>query len=136
MSLKYSYHADGTVPPKDGTWLFVFGSNRSGIHGAGAAKEAFQNWGAEWGVGIGRKGDSYAIPTKDAQVETEPLANIEFFIKETFLPFAAKQTSKQFFITRIGCGLAGYSDSQIAPLFKGATMNCNFPEQWKEFLEN
>lgn len=134
--MQLNYHPDGTKPVNDGNTIFVFGSNRAGIHGAGAAKEALENWGAYWGIGTGRMGQSYGIPTKDEKVESEPLDKIEYFIKEIFLPFAAKKSDLTFFVTRVGCGLAGYSDEQIAPFFKGATMNCNFPEQWKPYLEN
>jgi len=135
MATKFIYHPDGVTPEKDDKWIFVFGSNRAGIHGAGAAKEAFEHWGAEWGCGVGRKGQSYAIPTKDKDIKSESLEDIEYFIKEVFLTHAAKQ-QKLFFMTRVGCGLAGYTDAQIAPFFKGATRNVIMPEPWQQYLED
>ena len=133
MALKY--HQDGTKPSQNGYWVFVFGSNLSGIHGAGAAKEAYLNWGACLKQGIGIYGNSYAIPTKDLNIETLELVEIEKHVKD-FLECAADHLGSKFFVTRVGCGLAGYKDENIAPMFVGATDNCNFPQEWKQYLES
>ena len=125
------FHEDGTLPEKD--QIFVFGSNLAGRHGAGAAKKAL-DYGAKYGIGIGLYGQTYAIPTKDAYIETLPIASVATFISK-FCEFADTNSNLQFFITRVGCGLAGFSDDQIAPLFFGCSDNCDFPENWKSFLE-
>lgn len=113
--------------------VFVFGSNLAGIHGAGAALWARQFCGAELGVGEGITGSSYAIPTKDNRIRTLPLEKIREHV-DVFLRFASDNPSMTFKVTRIGCGLAGYSDGQMAPLFTGAPQNCLFPEEWLPYL--
>jgi len=98
--------------------LFVFGSNLSGIHGAGGAKLAHKKFGAEWGVGVGFTGQCYAIPTKDYGISrTLKIDEIKLFIDE-FIELASKNINYNFLVTRIGCGLAGYRDDEIALLFK------------------
>lgn len=114
---------------------FVFGSNLSGIHGAGAAKDALNQYGARWGVGIGRTGDSYAIPTKDRNIDTLPLEEIRVFVN-AFLTYARNHPELTFFVTRIGCGLAGYKDSDIGPMFTDAPINCELPKEWDEYKIN
>lgn len=109
--------------------VFVFGSNLAGRHGKGAALYARQHHGAVYGQGEGLQGDSYAIPTKDAQIRTLPLDAIAKHV-ETFLTFA-RQFNANFVVTRIGCGLAGYTDAQIAPMFKDAPANCLLPDGWR-----
>lgn len=126
----YTYHQDGTLPKNNE--IFVFGSNMAGIHGAGAAKAAVQ-FGALLGVGFGACGMTWAIPTKDEKLNVLPLEEIEIFV-EAFKLWIRNNPKRNFFVTRVGCGLAGYSDEQIAPMFRGA-MNCSFAEQWKKYLE-
>lgn len=109
--------------------IFVFGSNLAGRHGKGAALHARQHHGAAYGQGVGLWGDSYAIPTKDHQIQTLPLSVIERHVT-TFVEFA-RQFDATFVVTRIGCGLAGYTDAQIAPMFKNAPANCQLPEGWR-----
>ena len=113
--------------------VFVFGSNESGIHGAGAALYAYKKKGARYGVGFGRAGQSFAIPTKDTYIQTLDLETISMYV-QGFLAYAKSQYNTPFKITRIGCGLAGYKDEEIAPLFKGASHNCFFDEAWKPYL--
>jgi hypothetical protein len=129
---KYKYHKDGTQP-QDGE-VFVFGSNLAGIHGAGAAREAHRSYGAIMNRGMGLMGQSYAIPTKNERIQTIPLKDIAVYVK-LFIAATEQHYNRQFFITRIGCGLAGYTDADIAPMFKNSLTNCNFPEEWREFLE-
>lgn len=112
------------------TRIFVFGSNEAGRHGAGAALFARQRRGAVYGEGRGPTGFAYAIPTKDKELRTLPLARIKSGI-EQFLCYAAEHPELEFEVTRIGCGLAGYSDASIAPLFKDAPANCILPCGWR-----
>jgi hypothetical protein len=113
--------------------IFVFGSNESGIHGAGAAAYAKVHHGAVYGVGWGLQGTSFGIPTKDWDIETLDLGVIDFYVAR-FLAFAELKKHLTFKVTRIGCGLAGLEDYQIAPMFTHAPINCQFDEVWKEFL--
>lgn len=86
--------------------IFVFGSNLAGVHGAGAAKYALMKYGAIYGQGRGRQGQSYAIPTKDENIRTLPLHRIADEI-EVFSKYAALHHDEAFVLTPIGCGLAG-----------------------------
>jgi hypothetical protein len=113
--------------------IFVFGSNESGIHGAGAAKTAYMKHGARYGFSYGHCGDSWAIPTKDVDVLTMPLERIAQYV-QGFLAYAKGHPKMGFQVTRIGCGLAGLKDTDIAPMFKGASMNCFFDEIWRPIL--
>lgn len=128
----YDYHRDGAQPGDD--QVFVFGSNLAGIHGAGAARAAMDQYGAIIGQGIGLVGRSYALPTKDQRIETLPIDVVERYVAE-FKQFAIANPDKKFFITRVGCGLAGFTDSQIAPMFRGCPTNCDMPTNWGEWLE-
>jgi len=110
--------------------IFVFGSNLAGRHGKGAALEAKEKYGAEYGVGEGRTGMSYAIPTKDGQIRTRPLGNIELSV-EKFIRYAKEHPELEFLVCRVGCGLAGYVDDEIAPMFADAPSNCELPEGWR-----
>lgn len=94
--------------------IFVFGSNLGGMHGGGAARAAYNRFGAVWGQGVGLQGQSYAIPTMQGGVET-----IKPYVDE-FIAFAQTHPELKFLVTRIGCGIAGFRDEQIAPLFAAA----------------
>jgi len=96
--------------------IFVFGSNLAGRHGRGAAKTALDHYRAKWGQGEGPQGASYGIPTKDDRLNVLHLDEIEIFVAR-FLRYAERYPTYDFQVTRIGCGLAGYRDAQIAPLF-------------------
>lgn len=104
--------------------MFVFGSNEAGIHGAGAARIAHKRFGAVLGIGSGPTGQCYAIPTKDHHLDTLPLAVIEGYVNQ-FLDYAKKHQNKTFLLTAIGCGLAGYSAKDIAPMFFNCGTICN-----------
>jgi len=115
--------------------IFVFGSNTRGIHGAGAAKEARLKHGAVWGVGEGMMGSSYAIPTKDRDLKPRTLEEIRASV-ETFKAFAREMLDVPgmiFEVTRVGCGLAGFTDNQIAPMFADAPHNCALPPAWEPY---
>jgi len=113
--------------------VFVFGSNKAGRHGAGAAKFALQKHGAKAGQGCGRQGNSFGIPTKDKRIRTLPLSSVKNYI-EQFLQYASEHPNEQFQVTAIGCGLAGFRHDEIAPLFSNAPDNCYFDSVWREWL--
>jgi len=110
--------------------VFVFGSNEAGIHGGGAARYAKENLGAEMGFSYGKTGQCFAIPTKDIYIETLPLGRIKMYVTG-FLAFAIGHKKLTFKITQIGCGLAGYTANDIAPMFKNAPLNCQFDSAWQ-----
>lgn len=113
--------------------IFVFGSNLSGIHGAGAAYAALKHHGARMGQGVGKQGNSYAIPTKDYEIKTLPLSYIELAV-QGFIKYANDNPNERFYVTRIGCGLAGYKDHDIAPFFRNAPKNCILHESWRRII--
>ena len=94
--------------------IFVFGSNLAGKHGGGAARIALEKFGAIWGKGVGLQGQCYAIPTMQGGVDT-----IKPYVDD-FIEFARTHPEMRFLVTRIGCGIAGFNDRQIAPLFDQA----------------
>lgn len=112
--------------------VFVFGSNLSGFHAGGAARIAMEKFGAVWGKGIGLQGQSYAIPTMQGGVET-----IKPYVNE-FVQFANSHNELTFYVTRIGCGIAGFNDEDIAPLFVDALNmeNVILPQSFVECLDN
>ncbi|RUX60135.1 hypothetical protein [Mesorhizobium sp. M7A.F.Ca.CA.002.12.1.1] len=116
---------------------FVFGSNLAGTrHGKGAALTARIQHGAVYGVAEGLTGRSYALPTCGYRFEPLPIDRIKGHVRN-FLEFADKNQQLDFQVTRVGCGLAYYSDDQIAPMFKMAPQhNVFFDEKWRPFLGN
>jgi hypothetical protein len=117
-----------SMPP-----IFVFGSNLAGRHGKGAAHYAWSNYQAKMGVGVGRTGNAYAIPTKDKRIITLPLMLIKPYVDD-FLLYARTNPSLEFYVTRVGCGLAGYKDEDMAPMFSSAPENVILPEEWVKVL--
>ena len=111
--------------------IFVFGSNFAGHHGGGAARAANIKFGAEWGVGVGLTGRSYAIPTMQGGVET-----IKPYVDE-FIRFAQANQELKFLVTRIGSGIAGFREEEIAPLFHIALQvsNIYLPETFYDILQ-
>ena len=108
--------------------IFVFGSNLAGSHGGGAARLAYNRFGAIWGRGVGLQGQSYALPTMEGMESMRAAV-------ERFTRFAAMHPEMRFLVTRIGCGIASYTEQQVAPLFKGCIKleNVALPvEFWKE----
>ena len=110
--------------------IFVFGSNLAGAHGGGAALLAYRQFGAVWGKGVGMHGRTYAIPTMQGGVKT-----IKPYVDE-FIRFAKEHPWLTFLVTRIGCGIAGFQDRDIAPLFKAAinVENIILPEGFVEYI--
>lgn len=113
--------------------IFVFGSNLAGRHGAGSARHALRHHGAIYGNGIGFMGSCYAIPTKDTNIRTLPLDTISKYIDD-FLVFARNSPDLEFEVVDIGCGLAGYTPQEIAPLFKTPSKNVRFLGQLKNYV--
>lgn len=110
--------------------IFVFGSNIKGAHGGGAARIAYEKFGAEWGTGVGPTGRCYAIPTMEGGVDY-----VKGYVDE-FTAYAAAHPDKVFLVTRIGCGIAGFKVSEIAPLFDAAydLENVALPEDFIEII--
>ena len=110
--------------------IFVFGSNLAGAHGGGAARLAYRKFGAVWGEGVGLHGQTYAIPTMQGGVKT-----IKPYVDE-FIRFAIEHPRLTFLVTRIGCGIAGFQDRDIAPLFKAAinVENIILPKGFVEYI--
>lgn len=121
--------------------IFVFGSNLAGRHGAGAALHAKKHYGAIYGKGYGKQGNSYAIPTKDEYLETLPLNIIKDYV-QNFIGFTKyakwRRPEYKFIVTNIGTGLAGYKISDIAPMFRECLDldNVVLSEEFKEYLKH
>lgn len=137
---KYRYF-EGTVTSKEdlfyvGADYFVFGSNLQAIHGSGSAKVAKEIFGARnRGKCSGFTSEfSYAIPTKKTPYEQLSLEIISEYV-DGFLDASDRYENKTFLVTQVGCGLAGYTAKDIAPLFRGSPCNCIFDIAWKEYLE-
>ena len=106
--------------------IFVFGSNLEGQHMGGAARTAYEKFGAEWGVGDGPTGQCYAIPTMHGGLnDIRPYA-------EQFITYAKAHPKNRFLLTRVGCGIAGFKDIDMAQLFEDAldVPNISYPQQW------
>jgi len=114
--------------------IFVFGSNLRGIHSAGAALTALQQHGAKYGIGEGRTGNSYALPTMDHSLYPLSLTRIAFYINR-FKDYARNNPAETFMVTRIGCGYCGKTNEEIALLFRNSPDNCEFDIKWEPFLE-
>ncbi len=111
--------------------IFVFGSNRAGMHGGGAAATAHMFFGAIWGQGVGLQGQSYAIPTMEGGIDT-----VAWYVEE-FIVFAKEHPELKFLVTQIGCGIAGFTPEEIAPLFHDAMglENVSLPKSFWEVLD-
>lgn len=103
--------------------IFVYGSNLEGKHAAGAAKQAHEQFGAEWGLGVGLSGQSYAIPTMHG------FHTLKAYVNQ-FLEFAQTKPELEFLVTPIGCGIAGFKPEEIAPLFRDAPDNVVLPKEF------
>lgn len=120
-----------TLQPNE---IFVFGSNLAGIHGKGAAKYAL-NFGAKYGIGCTLSGQTFAIPTKNQYIKTMSLIDIKFYVL-AFINIAKITPTFTFLVTKLSCGLAGYTPADIAPLFKDAinVENIHLPTEFWEVL--
>lgn len=113
--------------------VFVFGSNLAGRHGKGAALFAKTSRGAVSGKGEGHYGNSYAIPTKDRNLRTRSLVDIQQSVWK-FMDYAEMHPEFNFQLTPIGCGLAGYKPKDVAPMFLTTLKNVQLPEEFLEFF--
>lgn len=123
---------ENEYPPVPRNAIFVFGSNLAGRHGKGAALQALHEFAAHYGKPYGLQGRSFAIPTKDENLQTLPIEAIQGYAN-AFVAFARANPQLRFYLTRIGCGLAGYRDEQIAPLFAAAPSNVIRPPRWGRY---
>jgi hypothetical protein len=116
--------------------VFVFGSNYSGRHGSGAARLARDEFGAVYGEGLGMTGQCYAIATKNTSIRTISLRDIEWQVN-IFMEYAEAHPELTFLVTQIGCGLAGYTPEQIAPMFLNhiITKNVYLPQCFWDLRE-
>lgn len=103
--------------------VFVFGSNLEGHHAGGAARVAYEKFGAKWGKGVGIQGQSYAIPTMGG------LEQLKVYAKD-FIEYAETHPDKTFYLTKVGCGIAGFSEEEVRPTFKYAPSNVIKPKGW------
>lgn len=112
--------------------VFVFGSNLAGMHGGGAAATAYRCFGAVWGKGVGLQGRSYAIPTMQGGIET-----VKPYVDD-FIEFAKSHPELRFLVTKIGCGIAGFRNEEIAPLFAEAidVKNIILPREFVKIIKN
>lgn len=110
--------------------IFVFGSNLEGMHGGGAARAAYDRFGAIWGLGVGLQGQSYAIPTMHGGAEA-----IKPYVDQ-FIAFASSHPEYTFLVTRIGCGIAGFTAADMALLFAQAidVENIILPKDFVEVI--
>lgn len=111
--------------------IFIFGSNLKGHHFGGAAKQAFDDFGAEWGIGEGLTGQSYAFPTLDEYMQQLPKQVLQHAVKLLY-KCATDNPDKRFYLTKVGCGIANYKESFIKTLFKGnRPKNILMPSDWE-----
>jgi hypothetical protein len=121
---------------EDQASVFVFGSNEAGLHGGGAAQHAHQRYGAVWGVGAGLQGRAYAWPTKSADFVTLSLPVIEQYALDLVV-CAGQHPGKRFIVTRVGCGLAGLTDEQMASTLPvDLPSNIELPPVWVAIRRN
>ena len=134
--IKPPFGPDKKFAEKPGS-VFVFGSNLAGLHGGGAAAVAYKKYGATWGQGFGAsyRDDgslgSYALPTKDEKINTLRYTEVAYWI-EQFANWCMTSGNREIFVTKIGCGLAGFTEQQMAPLFKRFFWHSNviLPTGW------
>ena len=124
--------------------IFVFGSNRAGRHGAGAARQAFCSFGAVMGVGEGLRGKSYAFPSLDENLNPVHLYDL-VASRDLLYETARQHPGLTFLLTKVGCGLAGRDESEMRALFsrpeehaegvivpyKERPENIILPEDWR-----
>lgn len=126
----YKQFTPNYITHLDDNEVFVFGSNLQGHHAGGAAKIAREKFGAVIGKGVGLYGNSYAIPTMQGGVDT-----IKPYVDD-FIKYAKEHRDHHFYVTKIGCGIAGFSEEQIAPLFMSALLveNISLPQSFFQYL--
>lgn len=140
MKLEKAPTENGFIPDKhrytylDPDVIFVFGSNLQGIHGSGSARDALRYFQAVFGIGEGLQGQAYGLPTCDIPGVGLPLEDIQKRVN-TFRKVVMENPRLSFIVTAVGCGYAGYSAKDIAPMFKEGFERCWFPESWRQYIE-
>ncbi|WP_445115547.1 A1S_2505 family phage non-structural protein [Acinetobacter sp. WZC-1] len=132
--MTYHYHDETLIKNLPEDSVFVFGSNLAGTHAGGAAKTALLHFGAIKGAGRGWAGQSFAIPTMNEHLQQMPLSHIQHYIDD-FKIYVKNHPKTRFFITAVGCGVAGYKVEEIAPMFRGIAHNVIFPASFHAFVE-
>ncbi|AWL28484.1 hypothetical protein A7P53_11825 [Acinetobacter defluvii] len=132
--MTYQYHDESIIKNLPEDTVFVFGSNMAGTHQGGAAKIAHQYFGAMKGVGRGWSGQSFAIPTMNEHLQQMPLSQIQHYVDD-FKIYTKNHPKTKYFVTAVGCGVAGYKVEEIAPMFKGISHNVIFPVSFRPFVE-
>lgn len=111
---------NGLIDSLDPNEVFVFGSNLEGHHVGGAAKQAHEQFGAIWGIGVGMQGQSYAIPT----MAPLTLIEIEVYIKQ-FIDWASVTPEYTYYVTPIGTGIAGYTQEEMGEIWSKYSLPSN-----------
>jgi hypothetical protein len=124
-------HSPPHLHKPDDPRVFVFGSNRLGVHGAGAARYAARSLGAKSRVGEGLTGRSYALPTCSVPGVPVTLDELRLHVAR-FIDFAQANPNERFFVSELGCGIAGFKPEQVAPMFSEAPSNCDLPPGWRQ----
>ena len=110
--------------------VFVFGSNLLGIHGGGAARYAVTKLGAADGIGEGPTGRTYALPTCSRPGVPMTIESVRIHVQH-FLAHAARTPDTRYYVSAVGCGIAGFTEGEVAPMFAGAPDNCDLPDGWR-----
>ena len=133
--MTYQYHDESIIKTLAEDTTFVFGSNLAGEHSSGAAKTALEHFGALNGVGRGWSGQSFAIPTMNEHLQQMPLSQIQHYIDD-FKTYTKNHPKNKYFLTSIGCGIAGFRDEDIAPLFENAInlSNISLPKEFVDII--
>ena len=140
MSRKFTPERIDELKPDE---IFVFGSNMNGAHMGGAARIAYENFEATWGESEGLTGRSYAIPTLDENMEKVSESALEASI-DKFIDFVLNNQQLTFYLTKIGCGIAGWSVDEVAKTFATALAsflvplpdNIVWPREFYEILQS
>lgn len=112
--------------------IFVFGSNLAGEHIGGAAKQAHASFGAQWEIGEGLTGQSYAFPTLTEMRRKREYLDLEKSVEKLY-KCAAKHPHKEFLLTKVGCGIAGYNEELMRSLFLNPPVNIRLPIDWNKY---
>ena len=131
--MTYQYHDESIINQLDEDTVFVFGSNLAGTHAGGAAKMALNHFGAIKGVGRGWAGQSFAIPTMNEHLQQMSLSQIQHYVDD-FKTYTKNHPKTRYFVTSIGCGVAGYKVAEIAPMFKGISKNVILPASFRPYV--
>jgi len=111
--------------------IFIFGSNGLGKHIGGAARQAFEKFGAQMGVSEGWCGQAYAFPTLNKHFQKCSMRQLRAS-RDRLFKVCEQNPEYEFLLTKIGCGIAGFKDAEIKPLFDVHPINLTMPIEWQE----